>query len=243
MCTTYYSNGSKHTECIQIDEDKSIRMTYYETGNLKKKEYFYNEICHNTDGPAIIKYYPNKIIKSVKYLLEGFYYRENNEPALQSFYENGSLKCQKWFSYSFDGMSYLHSIDSNPAIIKYFSNGNIKTQKYFNNGILHNENGPAVIDFYENNTIKSEKYYLKNLLFSINDFPSVIDYYPDGKIKSKKYHINGILMRGNNEPCVINYKIKKDYIIKEEEYCRYKLTNKKNLKLTNKKIKYTYLKC
>ena len=238
-----YSNGQKYNEVIEMDVDKSCRITYYENGNIKKKEYFFNDICHYVNGPAIIKYYPNKIIKSLRYMLEGFYYRENGEPAFQSFYENGRKKCEKWYTSSFDCMSYLHSINNKPAVIKYYNNGNVKTQKYYNYGELHNENGPSVIELYENNTIKCEKYYLKNLLCSFNNEPSIIEYYPDSVVKSKKYHINGVLLRANNEPCVINYKIQKDCIVKEEEYYKYKLTDKKGLRLISKKIKYTYHKC
>ena len=126
-----YANGQKYSEVIDMESDKSCRITYYENGNIKKKEYLFNDICHFVDGPAIIKYYPSKIIKSVRYMIEGFYYRENERPAFQSFYENGSIKCEKWYDFSFDCMSYLHSINNKPAVIKYYNNGNVKTQKYY----------------------------------------------------------------------------------------------------------------
>ena len=124
---TYYENGSKYSEYFHLDLEKSCKITYYENGYYKKKTYFLNEMCHNSNGPAIVKFYPNKNIKTEIYLLDGFIQRENNKPSFISYYPNGQIKYKKWYEFM-NNISVLNN--HKPAVIKYYENGNVQYKKY-----------------------------------------------------------------------------------------------------------------
>lgn len=86
-----------------------------------------NNLLHNIDFPAIIKY-DNNI--NIAYYLEGKTYRERG-PTYILYYKTGNIKEELYTN-----KKYRHHRKNGPAHIKYYENGNIKCEEYYKQDIL-----------------------------------------------------------------------------------------------------------
>ncbi len=101
------------------DINKIIAEYYFKEGKLHREE---------SEGAALIRYYPNnKVFKKI-YYKEGLIHRENNLPAFYEYYKNGSLKLVEYRV-----NNKLHR-ENGAAIIEYDERKNIISYQYYLNG-------------------------------------------------------------------------------------------------------------
>ena len=151
-------------------------------------------VIHRSNGPSIVVFTHNGIIKIESYYINGKNHREDG-PAYIEYYENGNIKIE---SYYIHGKKHR---ENGPSRIEYYENGNIKSKFYYIDDKKHKEDGPAYIEYYKNRKMKKEIYYIDDKKHK-EDGPALIDYNRNGKIITKTHYINGQLK--DKSTCVVS---------------------------------------
>lgn len=68
----FYLQGTNKTHNI----DAPAIITYYESGNLKREEYYRNGLRHNASAPAVVEYNEDGSVIIQYYYLHGKYYND-----------------------------------------------------------------------------------------------------------------------------------------------------------------------
>jgi len=94
-------------------EDGPAYIMYYDNGNIKYKEYWFNNILHRLDGPAIIAY--DSII--------------NGDILEETYYNKGIL-------HRLDGPAFIMYDNGNIIREEYWLNGNEYTKENYHKALL-----------------------------------------------------------------------------------------------------------
>lgn len=141
----YYDSGKKkeerwcNTNKLDRKDDKPSQICYYESGNIKtKKWYKLDELRLRSDQqlPNCMYFYDNKSnsLEKEEWIDYKTYRRDDHGPAYIEYYENGNVKCKRW--YINGNLARQHKL---PAVIEYDENGNETCKKYYKLGELIKE--------------------------------------------------------------------------------------------------------
>lgn len=148
----------------ELMQHMGIRIQYYQDTNNKESMGYYNNLddLHNTDGPALITWYPNGSIKSYNYFINGIN-TNTKGPSVIVYYEDGNIKLE---IYKHNG--FIHN-SNGPAVIDYYNSGKIKREQYAEYGKSHRYVEPADIYYDEDGNITKEIFVVNGVVKKIEN--------------------------------------------------------------------------
>lgn len=148
------------------------RVLYYECSDVKSEESWTDDDgnFHRDDGPAIITYYPSGEVWKKLWFFHNIHYNSSG-PSTIEYHTNGNVCTEKWqnnhhrYSNMWRNKLYicgtLHREDG-PAFIKYYKNRQIESTLWVMNGLIHRNGGPAYIKYAKDGKIIETNYFIKH---------------------------------------------------------------------------------
>ena len=111
-----------------------------------------------------VEYYDDGNVKCVEWLDEAWELHNPHGPALQLFYEDGTLEVQEFY---IDGKEHN---TNGPSYHWFYDDGTLQEQSFYINGKLHNPNGAAVQWFHEDGTVWMQWFWIDGKELTEDEF-------------------------------------------------------------------------
>jgi hypothetical protein len=126
----------------KIREEQWLINTWTSNGS------FFGKYHREGDKPAVIRYYPNKNVKSMTYYKNNITNRESDKPSEIEFYLNGNLKTLKYYK---DSLVHRDP-KKGPALIEFEEDGKKAFEQWIEYSeikktVYYDENGKAKTEF------------------------------------------------------------------------------------------------
>ncbi len=94
--TIYKSNGYIDNKTIYINDETKIYKTFIH-GKVNEVKHYKNDLLHNEISPAVIQYFfSSDKISGAMWFHHGEFYRIDNLPTEEQYYENGNIRLEIW---------------------------------------------------------------------------------------------------------------------------------------------------